>query len=67
MLDKVWNKIKETIGILKFDNANIFIDTDDKLLDVTLKTVVILLAFVVKNDAEVTLTACVKKEISMTF
>ena len=64
MLDKVWNKIKETIGILKFDNANIFIDTDDKL---TLKTVVILMAFVVKNDAEVTLTACVKKEISMTF
>ena len=52
---------------MKFDNANIFIDTNDKLLDVTLKTAVILMACVVKNDAEVTLTACVKKEISMTF
>ena len=33
MLDKVLEKIKETILILKFDDAKIMIDTDDKLPD----------------------------------
>ena len=33
MLDKVSDKIKETIGILKFDDTNILTDTDYKLSD----------------------------------
>ena len=33
MLDKVLDKIKETIGIVKFDNTNILTNTDDKLPD----------------------------------
>ena len=33
MLDKALEKIKETIVILKFDDAKIVIDTDDKLPD----------------------------------
>ena len=33
ILDKVLNKIKEIIDVEKFDNANILIDTDDKLPD----------------------------------
>ena len=33
MLDKVLDKIKERIGIAKFDDTNILIDTDDKLPD----------------------------------
>lgn len=38
MLNKVLNKIKETIGIAKFDNTKVLIDTDDKLPDyITLK------------------------------
>ena len=43
MLDKVLGKIKETIGIVKFDNIKVVINTDDKLPDyITLKNVVIL-------------------------
>ena len=38
MLDKVLDKIKETIRILEFDNTKFLIDTDDKLPDyITLK------------------------------
>ena len=33
MLDKVLDKIKEIIGTEKFNDTNILIDTDDKLLD----------------------------------
>ena len=33
MLDKVLDKIKETIGIVKFDDTKILIDTNDKLPD----------------------------------
>ena len=33
MLDKVLDKIKETIGLVKFDDTKILIDTDDKLTD----------------------------------
>ena len=33
MLDKVLVKIKELKGIEKLDDTNIFVDTDDKLLD----------------------------------
>ena len=32
MLDKVLDKIKEAIDIVKFDNNKILIDMDDKLL-----------------------------------
>ena len=44
MLNKVLDKIKETIGIVKFDGTKILIDTDDKLRDyITLKNVLILM------------------------
>ena len=39
MLDKVLYKIKVIIGIKKFDDTKIFIDTDNKLPDeIALKT-----------------------------
>ena len=42
MLNKVLNRIKETIGIEKFDNTKVLINADDKSLDdITLKKVVI--------------------------
>ena len=47
MLDKVLNKIKETIGIAKFDNAKILIDTDDKLPDYTTLINAAILAFII--------------------
>ena len=38
MLDKVLDKINETIGIVKINDTNILIDTDNKLPDyITLK------------------------------
>ena len=50
MLDKVLHKTKETE---KFDNSKIVIDTNDKSLDaVTLKSVVMLMTCVIKNDGE---------------
>ena len=52
-LDKVLDKIKETIGIVKFDDTKILIDTDDNLPDyITLKNVVILITFVVEDNAK---------------
>ena len=51
MLGKVLNKIKEILGIEKFDDTKIFIDTDDKLSDdITLKYVVIFITYVIKDD-----------------
>ena len=48
MRDKVLDKIKQIIGIEKFDNSKILIDTDDKLPDdITFKNVVMLMACVV--------------------
>ena len=45
MLDKVLDKIKETIGIIKFYVNKILIDTDDKLPEyITLSNVVMLMA-----------------------
>ena len=39
MVDKVLDKVKEIIGIRKFDDSKILIDTDDKLPDyITLKS-----------------------------
>ena len=47
------DNIKETIGIVKFDNAKILIDTNDKLPDhVTLRNVVILMTCIIKNDGK---------------
>ena len=37
MLDKEVDKIKEIIGIEKFDNTKILIDTDDKLPEALLQ------------------------------
>ena len=51
MLDNVLDKIKEIIGIEKFDDTKILIDTDGKLPnDITLKNVVLLIACVIKDD-----------------
>ena len=50
MLDKVLDKIKEIIGIEKFDDTKILIGMDDKLPDdITLKNFVILTACVIKD------------------
>ena len=49
--DQVLDKIKKTIGIEKFDVAKILIDTNDKLQDdITLKNMVILMTYVIKDD-----------------
>ena len=51
--DKVSYKVKETIGIVKFDETKFLIDTDDKFLDfITLKNVVILIRYIMKDDGE---------------
>ena len=53
ILDKPLDKIKETIGIEKFDDTKILIDTDDKLPDgITLKNIVILMTCVIKNNGK---------------
>ena len=52
-VDKVLDKIKETMGIIKFDDIKILIDTDDKLPDfITLKNVVILITRFIIYDAK---------------
>ena len=53
MLDKVLKKhrVKEIIGVEKFDNTKILIDTDDELPDdITLKNVVISITYVIKDE-----------------
>ena len=53
MLDKVSDKIKETIGTIKFDVTKILIDTDDKVPEyITLSNVVVLMTWVVKDDSK---------------
>ena len=50
MLDKILDKIKEIIGIEKFDDTKILIDSDDKMSDyITFKNVVILMTCVMKD------------------
>ena len=50
MFDKVLDKIEMVIGIQKFDDAKILINTDDKLFEgVTLKNIVVLNSFVKKK------------------
>ena len=54
MLDKVFDKIKRTISIVKFDDTEILIDTDCKLPDyIILKNVAILIACIIKSDAKI--------------
>ena len=49
MLDKSLDKIKKKIGIEKFEDTEILIDTDDKFPDdITLKNVVILMTCLIK-------------------
>ena len=51
MLHKVLDKLKKIIDIKKFDDTKILIDTDDKLPDdITIKSLVILLTCVIKDD-----------------
>ena len=53
ILDKVLGKIKEIIDIVKFDDNKNLIDADDKLPDyITLKSFVILISCVIKDDAK---------------
>ena len=48
ILDKVLDKIKEVIGIDRFDDTKILIDTDGKLQNhITLKIVVMLMTYVI--------------------
>ena len=50
MLDKILDKIKETISIVKCDDT-ILINTDDKFPDyITLKNVVILITCVIQDN-----------------
>ena len=50
LLNKVLDKIKESIRIYdkKYDDTKILIDTDDKLPDITLKNVAILVTCIKK-------------------
>ena len=50
MLDKILDKIKEIMGIEKFDDTKILIDSDDKMSDyITFKNVVILMTCIMKD------------------
>ena len=51
MLDKILDKIKEIISIVKCDDTNILINTNDKLPGyITLKNVVILITCAIKDN-----------------
>ena len=51
ILDKVLDKIKNIIGIEKFDDTKILIETDGKLPDdITIKYFVILITWIIKDD-----------------
>ena len=51
MLNKVLDKLKGAIAIVKFDDTKILIDADDKLPDYnTLKNVMILMTCFIKYD-----------------
>ena len=53
ILDIKLRKIRKIIGIEKFDNTKILINTDDKLPDdITFKNVAILITSVIKNDGK---------------
>ena len=51
ILDKKLNKIKKTIGIKKFDDLKVLIDTNGKLPDnITFKNCLILTSCVIKDN-----------------
>ena len=51
--DKILDEIKDIIGIEKFDNTKILIETDDKLpFNITLKNVLTLITCVIKDDGK---------------
>ena len=51
ILYKILDKSKNIIGIEKFDDCKILIETDDKLPDdITLKNVAILITCAIKDD-----------------
>ena len=53
MLHEALDKIKNIIGIEKFDDANILMDTDDKFLDdITLKNAVISMTCVIEDNGK---------------
>ena len=53
ILDKVLDKIKETIDNVKFDDTKILIDRDEKFQDyINLKNIVILITCIIKNDSK---------------
>ena len=53
MQGNILDKIKETISIVNFDDTKILIDTDNEMLYyITLKSVVILITCVIKNDGK---------------
>ena len=53
MLDKVLGKIKEMVGIEKFDDTKITSDTDDKLRDdISLKNAVTLMMCIIKDSSK---------------
>ena len=53
ILDKVLDKIKETISFTKFDDTKILIDTDVKFSDyIWLKDDMVLITCVIKADAK---------------
>ena len=52
-LDEVLDRIKEIIGIEKFDNTKILVDKDDKLPDdVTKNMLKYLMTFIIKDDGK---------------
>ena len=54
IIDKVLDKIKETIDISKFDDTKILTDTDDKLPDyITLKNAGILITCIINGDCKI--------------
>ena len=68
-LDKLFDKIKMIIGIEKFDDAKILINTNDKLFDeISLKGVVVLILCVIKDEGkcypQILLEALVAQKIS---
>ena len=53
LLDKLLGKIKEILGIEKFDDPKILVDTDDKMPDdISSKNVVTLLTCFIKIDGK---------------
>ena len=53
MLHEALDKIKNIIGIEKFDDANILMDTDDKFLDdITLKNAGISMTCVIEDNGK---------------